>query len=46
MNNENILVAQATDNEKASFYRKTYQHLALAVLAFILVETVMINITS
>ncbi len=44
MNNENILVAQATDIEKASFYRKTYQHLALAVLAFILVETVMINI--
>jgi FtsH-binding integral membrane protein len=44
MNNENIIVAQATDVEQASFYRKTYQHLALAVLAFILVETVLINV--
>jgi FtsH-binding integral membrane protein len=44
MENQNILVANATDIEKASFYKKTYKHLALAVLAFILVETILINV--
>lgn len=43
MENQNILVANATDIEKASFYRKTYKHLALAVLAFIVVETILIK---
>jgi FtsH-binding integral membrane protein len=43
MNNENILVSNATDIERASFYKKTYQHLALAVLAFILVETILVK---
>lgn len=44
MENQNILVANASDIEKAGFYKKTYKHLALAVLAFILVETIMINV--
>jgi len=44
MDNANILVSNASDTEKASFYKKTYQHLALAVLAFIVVETVLINV--
>ncbi|SKC08268.1 hypothetical protein SAMN05660477_02891 [Soonwooa buanensis] len=38
------LVSQATDLEKAEFYKKTYGHVALAILAFIVVETVLINI--
>lgn len=44
METENILVAQATDLERANFYRKTYTHVALAILAFIVVETILINI--
>lgn len=44
MENQNIIVANASDIEKAGFYKKTYKHLALAVLAFILVETIMINV--
>lgn len=44
MEDQNILVVNATDIEKASFYKKTYKHLALAVLAFILVETILINV--
>ena len=43
MDNENILVSNATDIERATFYKKTYQHLALAILAFILVETILIK---
>jgi FtsH-binding integral membrane protein len=43
MENENILVSNATSIEKANFYKKTYQHLALAILAFIVVETLMIK---
>ncbi len=42
--NENILVSESSDIEKASFYKKTYQHLALAVLAFIILETLLIQI--
>lgn len=44
MDDQNILVANASDVEKASFYKKTYKHLALAVLAFIVVETIMIKV--
>ena len=32
------LVTYSTDTERATFYRKTYTHVALALLAFILVE--------
>lgn len=38
------LVAHATDLEKAEFYKRTYGHVALAILAFIVVETLLINI--
>jgi FtsH-binding integral membrane protein len=44
MENSNILVSNASNIEKASFYKKTYQHLALAVLAFIVVEAILINV--
>lgn len=33
------IVAEASDLERASFYRKTYLHVALAILSFIVVET-------
>lgn len=33
------LVAHATDTERGIFYKKTYTHLALALLAFIAVES-------
>ncbi|GAA4758257.1 MULTISPECIES: Bax inhibitor-1/YccA family protein [Flavobacterium] len=44
MENENIIVAQASELEKAQFYKKTYSHVAVAILAFIVVETLLLNI--
>lgn len=38
-----VLVAHSTDVEKASFYKKTYLHVALAILAFAGVETVLLQ---
>lgn len=39
----NQVVALSTDAQKASFYRKTYLHVALAILAFIVVEAALIT---
>lgn len=39
-----VLVAHSTDVERASFYKKTYLHVAFAILAFIGVETVLYKI--
>ncbi|WP_029292953.1 Bax inhibitor-1/YccA family protein [Chryseobacterium hispalense] len=39
-----VLVGHSSDIEKASFYRKTYLHVALSILAFIGVETVLLQI--
>ncbi|WP_415327066.1 Bax inhibitor-1 family protein [Chryseobacterium sp. MMS23-Vi53] len=39
-----VLVAHAKDVEKASFYKKTYLHVALSILAFIGVETILLNV--
>lgn len=39
-----VLVANSTDVEKASFYKKTYLHVALSILAFIGVETILLKI--
>jgi len=39
-----VLVAHSSNVEKASFYKKTYLHVAFAILAFIGVETVLLNI--
>lgn len=44
MENENIIVSQATDMERAAFFRKTYSHVAFAILAFIVVETILLNV--
>lgn len=41
---KDILVAYSSDLERAEFYKKTYWHVALAILAFIGVETVLINV--
>ncbi len=38
-----VLVAHAKDVEKAEFYKKTYVRVALAILAFIGVEAVLLN---
>lgn len=38
----NQLVAHSSDTEKAQFYKKTYLHVALSVLIFIGVETVLL----
>lgn len=40
----NILVAQATDSERATFYRKTYTHLAMGVVAFVILENILLKI--
>jgi FtsH-binding integral membrane protein len=44
MENQSIVVSQATEFEKASFYRKTYSHVALAIVAFIIVEALLLKI--
>lgn len=38
-----VLVVHAKEVEKAEFYKKTYLHVALAILAFIGVETVLLK---
>ena len=43
-NNAPELVSYATNVEQATFYRKTYSHVAIALLAFIAVEAILINI--
>ena len=42
-NNAPELVSYATNVEQATFYRKTYSHVAMALLAFIVVEAILIN---
>ena len=37
------LVSYATNIEQATFYRKTYSYVAIALLAFIVVEAILIN---
>jgi len=39
-----VLVAHSTEVEKADFYKKTYMHVAFAILAFIAVETILLKI--
>lgn len=38
----NQLVAMSSEEQKASFYKKTYLHVALAILAFIFVEAALL----
>ena len=39
-----VLVAHSSEVEKANFYKKTYLHVALSILAFIGVETILLKI--
>ena len=43
MNYQTTMVAQATESARAEFYRKTYAHVAMAILAFIGVESLLIK---
>ncbi|MBB4805306.1 FtsH-binding integral membrane protein [Chryseobacterium defluvii] len=38
-----VLVAHSTEVERAEFYKKTYLHVALSILAFIGVETILLK---
>ena len=40
----NQIVALSTDEQKAAFYKKTYLHVALAILAFIVVEGILLSV--
>jgi len=44
MNSFAPIVSDASQIERAEFYRKTYLHVALAILGFIVLETLLINI--
>ncbi len=44
METQNILVSHSTSVEQAEFYRKTYLHVAFAILAFMIVETLLLNL--
>ncbi|UBM60964.1 Bax inhibitor-1 family protein [Marinilongibacter aquaticus] len=44
MYNTDMPVALASNSEKALFYRQTYTHLAMAVLGFIFVEGLLLNL--
>lgn len=44
MNSEFIIVEKASNIERAEFYKKTYLHVAFALLAFIGLETLLLNI--
>ncbi len=44
MEAQNILVSHSTSVEQAEFYRKTYLHVAFAILAFMSVETLLLTL--
>ncbi|HKX87319.1 MAG TPA: Bax inhibitor-1 family protein [Flavobacterium sp.] len=44
MYTENNLVSNVSQQEQAEFFKKTYTHVALAILAFIVVETVLLRV--
>jgi FtsH-binding integral membrane protein len=43
MTSQNILVSNSTSVEQAEFYRKTYLHVAFAIIAFMFVETLLLK---
>lgn len=44
MEDNNILVSNASDIDRATFFRKTYTHVAIALLAFIFVEYILLSV--
>ena len=41
--NQSIPISRAEESERAEFYKKTYMHVALAILAFMIVESLLIK---
>ncbi|TDM00275.1 MAG: permease [Flavobacteriaceae bacterium] len=44
MESSNILVSSASEVQRAEFYKKTYSHVAMAVLAFVVVEYLLLTL--
>ncbi len=44
MNNYPVIVSEASQIERTEFYKKTYLHVAFAILAFIVMETFLLNV--
>ena len=44
MNSYSPLVSEASQIERTEFYKKTYQHVAIAILAFIVLETFLLKV--
>lgn len=44
MYTENDLVSNVSQEQQAEFFKKTYTHVAIAILAFIVVETILLKI--
>jgi FtsH-binding integral membrane protein len=42
--NQSIPISRAAESERAEFYKKTYMHVALAILAFMIVESILLKI--
>lgn len=43
METENVIVSQATDVQRAEFFKKTYSHVAMAILVFMVVESLLLT---
>lgn len=41
--NQSIPISHAQESERAEFYKKTYMHVALAILAFMIVESLLLK---
>lgn len=46
MEDNRLFIYEATDVDRAEFFKKTYLHVAGALLAFIVVETLLLNLVS
>ena len=42
--NSSVLISRSTESDRAVFYKKTYTHVALAILAFIVVESILLKV--
>ncbi len=42
--NSDVLVAESSEIERSAFYRKTYAHLSLALVAFFIVESALLKV--
>lgn len=42
--NSSLLISHAAESDRAVFYKKTYTHVAMAILAFIVVESFLLNV--